>query len=277
MYSTISPEFLMKLMVYEEWIDSIHEKDGINKDRERQMRYEVVSFMTSYGIFFKLPQVTIAKGITIFHQVSKQISFKKFDRILFGGVCVFLASKLDDHPKPIKEFIKAFDYMHSIHKKQMLKNASNPHFEASYAEITEDGYKAYKIDSKKQADLEEKFTGTEIEILKMIGYDLVIELPYHHLENLKNSILALDVNFFKTASTFLNDSMRTILCLYYEPRVIALAAVNLTSAYYNYKLPQLENHKEWFTIFGEDIGMDIIEEVSLQIMDIYKRFTFLSS
>jgi len=265
----------MKLMLFDEWIDSIHEKDGINKDRERQMRFEVVSFMTYYGIFFKLPQITIAKGIVIFHQVSKQISFKKFDRILYGAVCIFLAGKLDDFPKPIKEFIRAYDYMYNIHKKQMIKNTSNPFFEASYSEITEKGYKEHIIDSKVQAALEDKFCVTEIEILKLIGYDLSIDLPYQYLDIIKSSPIIPDANFLKIADNFINDSLRTTICLFYEPRVIALAALNLASCFCNYKLPILKNQEPWFKCFGEDIEMEIVEEVTLHIMEIYKRFSFL--
>lgn len=265
----------MKLMLFEEWMDSIHEKDGISKDKERQMRFEVVSFMTYYGIFFKLPQISIAKGIVIFHQVSKQISFKKFDRLLYGAVCIFLASKLDDHPKPIKEFIRAFDYMHNIHKRQMVKNVSNPYFEPSYSEITEEGYKAHTIDIKKQNDVEERFCSTEIEVLKLIGYDLVIELPYQYLDIIKKSSIIPDANFLKIANNFINDSMRTIVCLYYEPRVIALAALNLASHFCKYNIPNLENYQPWYKCFGDDIEMPLVEEVTLQIMEIYKRFTFL--
>ena len=267
----------MKLMLHEEWVESVHEKDGIPKDKERQMRFEVVSFMTYYGIFFKLPQITIAKGIVIFHQVSKQISFKKFDRLLYGAVCMFLASKLDDHPKPIKEFIRAYDYMHSMHKKQLLKNSNNPYFEPNYNEITEENYKAHVIDSKKQTDLEDKFCNTEIEVLKLIGYDLVIELPYQYLDIVKKSSIIPDANFLKIANNFINDSMRTTVCLYYEPRVIALAALNLASSFCNYKFPNLENHQPWYKCFGEDIEMGLVEEVTLQIMEIYKRFHFLKN
>ena len=262
-------------MLLEEWNQSIHEKDGISKDKERQMRFEVVSFMTYYGIFFKLPQISIAKGIVIFHQVSMQISFKKFDRLLYGAVCMFIASKLDDHPKPIKEFIRAYDYMYNIHKKQIVKNVSNPYFEPSYSEITEEGYKAHFLDFKRQSDLDIKFCNTEIEVLKLIGYDLVIELPYQYLDIVKKSPIIPDANFLKIANNFINDSMRTIACLYYEPRIIALAALNLAASFCNYKFPNLEDQKAWYKCLGDDIEMELVTEVTLHIMEIYKRFTFL--
>lgn len=262
-------------MLFEEWTDSIHEKDGINKERERTMRFEVVNFMTFFGIFFKLPQISIAKGIVIFHQVSKQISFKKFDRILYGAVCIFLASKLDDFPKPIKEFIKVYEYMANIHKKQMLANKNNPSFEPTYGEINEKTYKDHIQNAKIQAGLEDKFCSTEIEILKMIGYDLAIELPYQYLDLVKNSPIIPNANFLKIADCFLNDSLRSTICLFFEPKVIALAALNLASSYCLHKFPTLENNQPWYKCFGEEVEMEAVEEATLHIMDIYRKFTFL--
>jgi len=78
--------------------------------------------MSAFGIFFKLSQITIAKAIFIFHQVSKQISFKKLDRLLYGTVCIFLSSKLDDLPKPLKEIVKAFDYFSLVYRDELKKN-----------------------------------------------------------------------------------------------------------------------------------------------------------
>lgn len=263
-------------MVYEEWIKSIHQEDGIPEVKEKQMRYEIVSFMTYYGIFFKLPQITIAKGIVIFHQVSMQVSFRKLERFLFGAVCVFLASKLDDHPKPLREFAKAYDYLHTVHKKQTIKNTGNPYFEPNYSEVTEEGYKSHHIDSKKMTELEEKFASTDLEVLKMIGFDLVIELPYHYLDKIKKDPIIPSADFLKIANNFINDSMRTLACLYYEPRVIALAAVNLASHFCKTKLQNVENSgKMWYHCFGDDVAIELVEEVTLYIMEIYKRFAFL--
>lgn len=261
----------MKLMLYEEWTDSVHEKDGIPKDKERQIRFEVVSFMTYYGIFCKLPQITIAKAIVIFHQVSKQISFNKFDSILYGAVCIFLASKLDDYPKPIKEFIRAYDYMRNIHQRQTAKGANNPNFEPSYKEITEEGYKAHTIESKRQSDLQDRFCNTEVEVLKLIGYDLVIELPYQYLDIIKKNPIIPDVNFLKIANCYINDSMRINVCLYYEPRVIALAAMNLASYFCKYTIPNLDNGQPWYKCFGDDMEKSLVEEVTQHLREIYKK------
>mmetsp|Transcript_31104 Transcript_31104/g.28306 ORF Transcript_31104/g.28306 Transcript_31104/m.28306 type:complete len:187 (-) Transcript_31104:121-681(-) len=185
-----------------------------------------------------------------------QVSFRKLERFLYGAVSIFLASKLDDHPKPLREFAKAYDYLHQIHKKQSIKNTANPYFEPNYSEVKEDGYKNHHIDSKKMQELEEKFANTDIEILKMIGFDLVIELPYHYLDKIKKDPMIPSADFLKIANNFINDSMRTLACLYYEPRVIALAALNLASHFCKMKLGDKENpNQEWYHCFGEDVEM----------------------
>lgn len=262
-------------MFYDEWIDSIHQKDGLTLEKERHMRLEAVSFMTRYGICFKLPQISIAKGIVIFHQISKQMSFKRFDRLLYSAVCIFLASKVDDYPKPIKEFIKIYDYMYVIHRKQLVKNSSDPFFEPTYTDIVEDEWKAHTVETRKHNDLEDKFLTAEIEVLKMVGYDLNIDLPYQYLDLIKKSSIIPDANFLKIANNFINDSMRSTVCLYYEPRIIALAALNLASDYFSYRFPTLDNQSAWYKCFGEDVSIELVDEATFHIRDVYKQSTMV--
>lgn len=260
----------MKLMIYEEWIESIHQKDGMSSEKEQQMRSEAVNFMTSYGIFFNLPNLSIAKGIVIFHQISKQVSFKKFDRLLYGAVCVFLASKLDDYPRSIKEYIRVYDYMHTIHTKQMNLQKGISTSKISFNEISPEGFQAHVIESKRQTELDEKFCIAEIEILKLNGYDFTIELPYEYLNIIKRSPVIPDAQFLRVANNFINDSFKTTICLYYEPRIIALAGLKLASEFTLMQLGKFEEDKPWYKCFGNDIEMGIIDEVINLIKDLYR-------
>ncbi len=107
----------MKLMLLEDWIDSVNQKDGITKEKEIQMRCESISFLTNYGLFFKLSQNTIAKAARLFHQIAHQTSFKKLDRYLYAAVCVFIASKIDDSIRPLKDIVKGFDCFTAVQRK----------------------------------------------------------------------------------------------------------------------------------------------------------------
>jgi len=69
--------------------------------------------------------------------------------------------------------------------------------------------------------------------------------------------------------------MRTTVCLFYEPKVIALAALNLASYFYQIKLSNIPNDLPWYKTFGEDIEFPVIEEVTNHIIQLYKKFPFL--
>jgi len=259
----------------EDWRESVHEKDGISKDKEREWRFEAVSFMTYFGIFLNLPQKTIAKAIFFFHKMSTQISFKKFDRLLNGAVCIFLTSKLDDRPKILKETVRAFLYIFNIHKKQKTTSttpkSTTSSSELVYEGLTKEGFQAFMLDIKTMNEYEEKFCTIESEILNYVGYNFDVELPYVYLDLIKSSPIIPDSTFLKIANNFINDSLRTLVCLYYEPKVIALAGLNLAQFYCNYKLPEIEPSKAWYKCFGDEVTMSIIEEATGQIMDIYKK------
>ena len=266
----------MILMKYEEWVESIHQNDGISLEREKEFRFEVVTFMTYFGIFLNLSQKTIAKAIHFFHRVSKKISFKKFDRLLYVAVCIFLSSKLDDRPRSLKDSVKAFLYILNIHKKQKSSTSntqSTISLDSSYETISKEGFQGFYIDSKSLNEHEEKFCNSEFEILKLIGFNLDVELPYVYLDLIKSNPIIPDSTFLKIANNFINDSLRTLVSLYYEPKIIALAALNLAQFYCNHKLLDIEVGKPWYQCFGDEVNMPIIEEVTGHIMELYKKNT----
>lgn len=67
----------MKLMLYEEWMKSPHQLDGIAADKELEIRNEMVDFMLEYGPnYLELNEEITFKAILIMHRFSQQISFK---------------------------------------------------------------------------------------------------------------------------------------------------------------------------------------------------------
>jgi hypothetical protein len=65
----------------------------------------------------------------------------------------------------------------------------------------------------------------ETELLKFCGFDLEIESPYHYIDFFfeKNK----ELSFMQiVAKNLLNDSYRLNICLFYEPLILALSAVN---------------------------------------------------
>lgn len=60
--------------------------------------------------------------------------------------------------------------------------------------------------------------------MNVLGFDFDIELPYKYLEAFHN-YPGIDPKILSYSNSFINDSFRTHVCLYYDPRVITLACL----------------------------------------------------
>ena len=272
----------MKLMLYEEWIKSPHQEDGIPLKKEMEIRNEILDFMLEYGCHLILPPENVFKAVFLFHRFSTQISFKKFDRFLYAASATFLAAKLDDIPRPLENAVKYYIFL-TEHKKKYsqakttendsLFKTSEPTEKTAFQqqqnqELFEEFSKT--IDKKKIIDKKEKFCDAEVQILKMIGYDLEIDLPYRYLEEFTKKyepIPSANV-FMKIAKNFVNDNFRTTLCLYYQPHIIALAALHLTQVYLGDVLADF-NGKKWFKFFSDDTTEEEIKQAAEHLKGFY--------
>ena len=80
----------------------------------------------------------------------------------------------------------------------------------------------------------------EFEILCAIGFDLNVDLPYEYLFKFRGLFNDSEQPklYFTYCQWFLNDSFFLPLCIYHEPRLIALSAIYLLSQ--NFKLDLFE-------------------------------------
>ncbi len=96
-------------------------KAGVDKETEKLHRVFGCEMIQEAGILMKLPQVVMLTGQIIFHHFFSQRSFKKYDAFFIGISCLFLACKLEENPKAIREVIFAFHKLYQIRKKLKIK------------------------------------------------------------------------------------------------------------------------------------------------------------
>ena len=75
----------------------------------------------------------------------------------------------------------------------------------------------------------------------------------------------------KISKNFINDSLRTNLCLYFQPYLIALASLNMAQIYYNKKLPDMKNGLKWFQFFVSYTTEEELNEATNYIKKIYDK------
>ena len=194
----------------------------------------------------------MATGVVFYHRFYMFHSFNEFPRYMTATCCLFLAGKVEETPKKCKDLVKA--------AKSWLESKN---------------FKSY-ADQFTDASIKEIMIHERI-LLQTIKFDLQVDHPYGYLlkyaKTLKGNQEQIR-SMVQMAWTFINDSFCTTLCLQWEPEIIAIALMYLTS-----KLSKLEvtdwtskaesKNLNWWDQFVDGLNKDILEDICHQILDLY--------
>ena len=121
------------------------------------------------------------------------------------------------------------------------------------------------IGSPEYKQLEDKVLRMERLLLQTLKFDLKVEHPYRHLLAFLKKINSTDKRLAQTAWNFVNDSLRTTLCLQFPPEKIAASVIYLAAKYMDI-MDQLPSN--WLTQVNTD--QETTENISTQILDLYE-------
>ncbi|KAM0871095.1 hypothetical protein ACQ4PT_039613 [Festuca glaucescens] len=199
-------------------------KDGITESKESEIRHLCCSFIRDVGIRLKIPQMTIATAIMFCHRFYLHQSLAKNGWQTIATVCVFLASKVEDTPCPLDLVTRvAYETMY----RKDLSTARRIH----------------------QKDLFEKHKSLiligERLLLKTIRFDFNIQHPYRPLLDAMKKLGITQKEVKQVAWNFVNDWLKTTLCLQYKPQYIAAGSLYLAAKLHDVKLPLHGTHVWW--------------------------------
>ncbi|GAB2286429.1 hypothetical protein Dimus_020836 [Dionaea muscipula] len=142
-------------------------QDGIDLKKETYLRKSYCTFLQDLGMRLKVPQVTIATAITFCHRFYLRQSHAKNDRRTIVTACMFLAGKVEETPRPLKDVILVSYQI--IHKR--------------------DPDAGQKIKQKEVYEQQkELIVLAERVVLATLGFDLNVQHPYKPLvDAIKNS------------------------------------------------------------------------------------------
>ncbi|CAL4906698.1 unnamed protein product [Urochloa decumbens] len=224
-------------------------RDGIDLKRENSLRKSYCTFLQDLGMKLKVPQVSIATAMVFCHRFYLRQSHAKNDRRIIATVCMFLAGKVEETPRPLKDVILVSYEI--IHKKD--PNAGQR-------------IKQQKEIYDKQKEL--ILLGERV-VLVTLGFDLNIHHAYKPLvEAIRRFNVGEKSSLPQVAWNFVNDGLRTSLCLQFEPHHIAAGAIFLAAKFLKVKLPS-EGDKIWWQDF--DVTPRQLEEVSNQMLELYEQ------
>ncbi|KAL0357927.1 UNVERIFIED_CONTAM: Cyclin-T1-3 [Sesamum calycinum] len=193
------------------------------------------------------PQVTIATAIIFCHRFFLRQSHAKNDRRTIATVCMFLAGKVEETPRPLKDVILVSYEI--IHKK--------------------DPAAVQRIKQKEVYEQQKELIllGERV-VLTTLGFDLNLHHPYKPLVEAIKKFKVAQNALAQVAWNFVNDGLRTSLCLQFKPHHIAAGAIFLAAKFLKVKLPS-DGEKVWWQEF--DVTPRQLEEVSNQMLELYEQ------
>ncbi|KAK1647086.1 hypothetical protein QYE76_064891 [Lolium multiflorum] len=226
--------------------NSLSRRDGIDLKKESYLRKSYCTYLQELGVRLKVPPVTIATAVVFCHRFFLRQSHARNDRMTIATVCMFLAGKVEETPRPLKDVI-LISY-EVIHKKDP----------AAVARIKQ------KEVYEKQKEL--LLIGERV-VLVTLDFDLNIHHPYKPLvQAIEKFNKVAQKALAQAAWSFVNDGLRTSLCLQFKPQHIAAGAIFLATKFLKIKLPA-DGENFWLQQF--DVTPRQLEEVSNQMLELY--------
>uniref|UniRef100_A0A453K517 Cyclin-like domain-containing protein n=1 Tax=Aegilops tauschii subsp. strangulata TaxID=200361 RepID=A0A453K517_AEGTS len=228
--------------------NSPSKRDGIDLKKETYLRKSYCTYLQDLGMRLKVPQVTIATSIVFCHRFYLRQSHAKNDRRTIATVCMFLAGKVEETPRPLKDVILVSYEL--IHKK--------------------DPAAGQKIKQREVYDRQKELIllGERV-VLATLGFDLNVHHPYKPLVETIKKFKITHNALPQVAWNFVNDGLRTSLCLQFKPHHIAAGALFLAGKFLKVKFLPDDGEKAWYQEF--DVTPRQLEEVSNQMLELYEQ------
>ncbi|KAG0213070.1 hypothetical protein BGX28_005091 [Mortierella sp. GBA30] len=220
-------------------------EDGISEEQEDNLRQLGCHLIQTAGILLKLPQVAMATAQILFQRFFYQASLRKFAIRDISMGSIFLAAKVEECPCRITDLINVVDHL----CKKFRRKPTDP--------LTVFGQEFYA--------LKNAVVIAEMQILKKLGFNVHVQLPYAIMVNyLKVLELTDHPTIPQRAWSYLNDGLRTSVYICYQPPTIACSVIWLAAREAGVPLP---TSPAWWDVL--DSNIDDIENIAGHIKSLY--------
>ncbi|OXH31594.1 cyclin-dependent protein kinase regulator [Cryptococcus neoformans] len=247
------------LATLEQIVSTPSAADGIPRDVEDDLRVAGCMLIQEAGVMLKLPQSVMATAQVLLHRfyyVSSMCSFGVNDVSIST---LFLASKLCESPVRLRDLINTYLYL--LARTQHLLNlpADQPFHpgllsqsDGSEKDRLWEGFKFSVPGFHDEIfwDWKDVITASEMQILKRLGFNMQVDLPYNHMINyLKILDLVFEDDVTQMCWSILNDMLLTPLYAIHPPHTVACISILLTTRLRRIPLPP-----KWYLLF--DVSYD---------------------
>ncbi|CAH8588479.1 unnamed protein product [Dicrocoelium dendriticum] len=220
--------------------------DGMDSELETELRIMGCELIQDSGVLLRLPQVAMATAQVLYQRFFYSKSFIRHFYEHYSMACIFLAAKLEECPRRIRDVINVFHHIRQVREQRVPTPVM---LDQSYSNLKNQVIKA------------------ERRILKELGFCVHAKHP-HKLIICYLKALEQETNgkLVQTAWNYMNDSLRTDLFVRYLPEAIACACIYLAACNLGIPLPR---HPAWWEMFTVDD--ESVREISLCLLRLYAR------
>ena len=174
------------------------------------------------------------------------VPFEDLNKYLLAAAAYLLAAKTLDAPVWLGELAEA--YLRLEHRRR--------------------GVPAPRINRYQRQVYEERITSTEFEILCNIGFDCELELPSIHIAQFCAAASAPE-QLERHAYMFLNDAFLTPAVLYFHPKVLAAACLNMSFLFLSKMGFPAELPDGWLSLIDDELTPELVGEAKEEIKKVY--------
>lgn len=218
--------------------------DDLSYEEELISRGKGVQFITRMASMLRLPSQTIFAASLFLHRFYTRHSLKRLHPYQIAASCVFLACKTEESPRKLKDVA-------TITTKSALKSQKT----------------RAEVEKEHAADVEQwikVIPSREDELLQTLKFDFEETAPYDALKFLiMKFVPAEDKNELGTlATSFINDSCRTILCITLSMKELAVVALYWASRTADKQIPDFEGEKWYSFVMSENKIIQSVNEMA---------------
>ncbi|EDV23970.1 uncharacterized protein TRIADDRAFT_37896 [Trichoplax adhaerens] len=201
--------------------------DGLSKEMETNLRIAGCEYIQAAGILLKLPQVAMATAQVLYQRYYYSKSFVKYNYEICAMACIFLAAKIEEHPRRIRDVVNVF--YHIRRKLNELPNKVMDYMSNEYFHKKSEVIKA------------------ERRVLKELGFCVHVKHPHKCIVTYLKILECNDnTELIQKAWNYMNDSLRTDVFMRYTPETIACACIYLSARQLGIGLP---SNPPWYEVF----------------------------
>ncbi|KAH6918746.1 cyclin-L1 [Coprinopsis sp. MPI-PUGE-AT-0042] len=235
-------------------------EDGLPAELEEDLRAYGCKLIHHAGILLRQKQVAIATAQILFQRFWFVTSMRQFGVGDIGMGALYLSSKLEECPLRMRDIINVYDLLLQKAAHSLGSKASQP-FQYHPMSYFGDTFYHFK----------EALVVAEMQILKRLGFNVHVTLPYNTLISYIKLIGLGDNSALCTkAWGYLNDGLQTPIYALYQIPTIACAAIFLSARFLKVALPE-KPPTCWWELF--DAEWEDIWSVCGYIMRLYRPRT----